>query len=107
TKMLGGDVFERMGLVENRDLIFGQEAGALGTEREIAEEQRVVDDKQMRSMNPFAGLEVETLIMISALTAETVVAVGFDQVPDHRGWLKIEIALAAVAGLSGPVVDPR
>ena len=58
-EMLGGHVLQGVGLVEDGDLVIGQQARPVPAQGEVAEEQGVIDDEQVRAEDLLAGLEVE------------------------------------------------
>src|SRR6516162_893476 len=95
--MIGGHVFEGMRLIEDDDLVIGQQTCTLAPQGQIAEKERVIDDEQLGAEYPFARLEIETLGVIGAATAKTVAAVALDEIPHGRLRLKGQIAPAAVA----------
>ena len=45
SQMVGGDILDRVGLIENDDLVFGKKTRPLLSQREVGEEQRVIDDE--------------------------------------------------------------
>src|SRR5690606_34294697 len=47
TDVTGGGVFQRMGFVENDDVVVGKDADVLSSQRQIAEEQAVIDDEKI------------------------------------------------------------
>ena len=54
-EVVGGDVFERVGLVEDDDLVVRQKPGPGAAQGEVAEEQGVVDDEEVRPVNAAGG----------------------------------------------------
>ena len=103
--MVGCHILECVRLVQNRNLVIGQDTRSRPAHRHIAEEQRMVDDQQIRGVDFLPGLEVKTILILRAIFSKAVIAVAFHQVPDRRGGLEIEVAPAAIIGVRGPVTE--
>ena len=82
--MIAGDRFDRVGFVEDHDVVVGQDAHAGPPQREVAEEQRVVHDQDLRVLHPAAVLVVEAFAVRRAAAAHAVGAVAGDFVPHRR-----------------------
>ena len=54
-EVVGGHVFEGVGLVEDDDLVIGQQAGPGAAQGEVAEEQGVVDDEELGAEHAAGG----------------------------------------------------
>src|SRR5262249_37809714 len=104
-EMVGGDVFKSVGLVEDDDLVIGEQGTAGAAQGEVAEEQGVVDDQQVGPMHLPASFEIEAFRVVGTLPAEAVATIRLDEVPDARRRLKIEVALAAVLRLPRPLAE--
>ena len=104
-QVIGGDVFERVGLVEDHGLVVRKQTRVLPTQRQVTEEQRMVDDDQVGPVCGLAGGEVEAVVVIRALPAEAIAAVRFHQIPDGRHWLQRQVGPAAVFRDAGPPAD--
>ena len=46
-EVIAGDGFDRVGFVENHDVVIGQDADARAPQRDVAEQQRVIDDQNL------------------------------------------------------------
>ena len=84
SQVVAGDVLQRMGLVEDHHFVVGQDARPLPPQGQVAEEQRVVDDQDLRVLGPPPGLVVEAVAVAGALPAQAVAMIAFDFVPDMR-----------------------
>ena len=56
-QMIGGDVFQRVRLVEDDDLVIGQKTRPLAPQGQVAEEQGVIDDEEVRPCMPLRALK--------------------------------------------------
>src|SRR5262245_52192555 len=106
-QMFRGDVFERVGLVENHDVVFRQDRvlDALRAQCQVAEEQGVIDHEQIRLLHQLAGLEIEATLVICAILAEAVLRIAFDQVPYRADRAETQIAAAAVGRAPAPAAQ--
>ena len=104
-EVFGRDRFERVGLVEDDDVVLGQEAGPGAAEGEVGEEQGVVDDEDVGRPHPLSGREVEAVAEPGALLAQAVAVLAGHRVPDRPERLEVEVRPATVLRLAGPVPD--
>ena len=63
-EMLPGDVFDRVRFIENRQIILRQILHARHTQRQIGEEQRVIDDQHISALHPPLGRLPEAALVI-------------------------------------------
>ena len=54
-QVVAGDGFDRVGFVEDHDVVVGQDAHAGPPQRDVAEQQRVVDDQNLRVLHRGGG----------------------------------------------------
>ena len=54
-QVVAGDGFDRVGLVEDHDVVVGQDAHAGAPQGDVAEEQRVIDDQDLRVLHRGGG----------------------------------------------------
>src|SRR5262249_13264030 len=101
------DVLECVRLIEDDDLVVGQKGGPGAAQGEVTEEQRMIHDEDLRPAHRPAGLEVEASAVISAFAAQAVAVIAFDEVPDLRRGLEIEVAAAPVVRLARPAAELR
>src|SRR5437763_1204909 len=94
-----------MGLVEDHDLVIGEQAAAAAAQGEGAEEQGLIDDQDVGPVNLPTSLVVEALVVVRALAAEAVAAVALHQVPDGGQRLEAQVAARAVGRLPGPTAN--
>ena len=83
-QVVAGDRFDRVGFVEDHDVVVGQDADAGPPQGEVAEEQRVIDDEDLRVLHAAAVLVVEALVVRRAAAAHAVAAVAGHFVPHLR-----------------------
>ncbi len=60
-QVLAGDGLERVRLVDHGDLVLGQQAEAVAPQRQVGDEQRVVDHQHVGRPHPPPGLEEEAV----------------------------------------------
>ena len=89
--MAGGDVLDGVGLVENDHVIFGQVIHAGNPQRQIGEEQGVIDDKDIARAHPPLGRLPETVLVEFAFLAEAVAVFGTNAFPHGRIGLRRQI----------------
>ena len=104
-QVIAGHRFQRMGLVEDHDVVLGQHAHALRAEGQVGEVQGVVDHQDLGVAHPPPGLVVEACGVGGALAAHAVGAVAGHFFPDRGRRLVGEIGERAVAGLARPGLD--
>ncbi len=96
---------QRVGLIEDRDVVLGQEAGARASQGQVAHEQGVVDDQDVGRPHSLASLEVEAVAELGAFLAQAVAVLGGHGVPDGRGGPEVEVGPAPVLGPVRPELD--
>src|SRR5262249_11376360 len=104
-EVLGGNVLQRVRLVEDDDAVVGQQAAAGAAQGQVAEEEGVVDDEELGPGHGPAGAEVEAAGVVGAGAGQAVAAVALDQVPHGRQRLERQVAAAAVLRLPRPAAD--
>src|SRR5262245_22657373 len=103
--MIGGDIFERMSLIEDDRVVIGQDATARAADREIGEKESVVHHQYVRTEDALPRGEVEAIGMLRTLSAEAVRAVALNEVPDGFVRLDWQVRPAAVGRLPRPAAD--
>src|SRR5262249_34505126 len=106
-EVVGGDGFERVGLVEDDRLVVGQDVAALLADFQVAEEQGVIDDEDLGAVHLLAGTEIEALGVVGTGPAKAVARVAVDRIPHHGQGLEAQVALAALPTLPGPPSELR
>ena len=101
-EVVGGDVFELVGLVEDDGAGVGEDAGVGGSaglllDGEVGEEEVVVDDDEVGLERLAAHVGDEAALPVGAGLAEAGFGAGVELVPE-RGVLGELIDLGAVAG---------
>ena len=81
-EVIAGDTFHGVGFVENDDVIIWQDAGSDAAERDIAEQQRMIDDQDLSILRAAAILIVKALVVRRAATAQAVAAVAGEFFPN-------------------------
>ena len=82
TQVLTGDGFKRVGLVENRQVVFRQQFESRSPQREIGDEQRVVDDQNIRILgSPPCSIKMAVFVR-RTLAAQTVAILALHSLPD-------------------------
>src|SRR5260370_39984193 len=71
-QVVGRHIFQRMGLVKDNYLVIGQQARSLAPQNKVAEEQGVVNDKDVGAVHLLARPEVEALRVVGAGAAQAV-----------------------------------
>ena len=99
------DILEVMRLVEDHMVVGGQEAGALRAEREVAEEEGVVADEEIRVLHAPARRLVEALVVGRAAAAHAVAGVALDMLPHAAARQLRQRRERPVGRLVGPVLD--
>jgi hypothetical protein len=104
-EVVGGDVFELVGLVEDDAGSVGEDAGVGGVgglllDVEVGEEEVVVDDDDVRLEGFAAHGGDETALPIRAGLAETSFGAGVDFAPE-RGVFREVVEFGSVAGFGG------
>ena len=105
-EVLGGDLLEMVGLVEDHVLVGREKADAARAQREIGEEERMVADEDVGVLHASPRGLVEAAVEGRAATAHAVVGVRLDLVPHARGRHLRQRRERSVPGLVGPVLDP-
>ena len=103
--MLGGDVFEGVGFVEDDNVVFGQVIDAGHSQGEVGEEQRVVDDQDVAAVHSAFGGLPEAGFVELAFFPEAVAVLGADAFPDAGGGDLGQVGERAIGGLGGPLLD--
>ena len=83
-QVIAGHRLQRMGLVEDHDVVLGQHAHAFHAEGQVGEVQGVVDHQDLGVAHPPPGLVVEAGGVGGALAAHAVGAVAGHFFPDRR-----------------------
>ena len=65
----------------------------------------MIHDEQLGPVHAAPGSEVETVLIILTLSAETIAAIALDQIPHDRRRTKLQIAQAAVERDARPAAD--
>ena len=102
-EVVGGDILDRVGLVENHGLVIRQQVGARLSQRQVAEEQGVIDDQDLGRIDSPPRLEVKTPGVIGAAFAQAIAGVALDGVPHSGGRCETQIGPAAIDRLAGPL----
>ena len=50
-QVVAGDGFDRVGFVEDHHVVVGQDADARAPQRDVAEQQRMIDDQDLRVLH--------------------------------------------------------
>ena len=74
--MVCRNVFQVVCLVENDNVVLGQQAFFTPPVRKVREEQGVIDDEDLRVLNPASGLTMTLPSNIAALCAAYVIDDG-------------------------------
>ncbi len=104
-EVFAGDVFERMGLVQDCQVVLGQVVDTGHAQGEIAEEKGVVDDQDVARLHAALGGLPEALFVEGTSLAKAVTVLSADLVPDVRLGERGEIGERALGGVGGPVLD--
>ena len=104
-QVVAGDGFDRVRFVEDHDVVVGQDAHAGPPQRDVAEQQRVIHDEDLRVLHAAAVLVVEALVVRRAAAAHAVAAVAGDFVPHLAERLERQIAERAVGGRLAPLAN--
>ena len=105
-EVVAGDGLDLVGLVEDHHVVLRQDAHVLPPQRQVGEEQGVVDHQDLGVLHPPPGLVVEALGVHRALAAHAVAVVAGHFVPHGRQGAEIEVRQRAVGRLLGPGVQP-
>ncbi len=103
--MVAGDGFDGVRFVKNHHVVVGQNVDPLAAQREIAEEQRMIDDENLRVLHPATRGEVKTLPVRGTLAPHAVAAVAADFVPHTAVGGEVEVAQRTVIGRLRPLGD--
>src|SRR3954468_1648166 len=103
--MIARDRFNRVRFIKNHDVVIRQNAHARTAKRDVAEQERVVHDKNLRVLHSPPIFVVKALAVRRTAPAHAVAAVAGDLVPDLTEWLKRQIAQRSVDRLLAPLSD--
>jgi hypothetical protein len=105
---VGRHVLEQVRLVEDHRVVVGDRAaGMIAAQRQVGEEQVVVDDHQLRLFGALAHLRHEARFVVPALAADARVGAALDLAPDRRVLGQVELGAVAAAGVREPVLHQR
>ena len=104
-KVIARHRLDRVRLVENHDVVIGQDARPLAPQRDVAEQQRMIHHQNLRMLHPPAILIVKALLIRRAAPAHAVAAVARRLVPNLPQRLKAQIAQRAVVRLFAPLAN--
>ncbi len=108
-EVLAGHVLDRVGLVQDQQVVLRQVAHAGHPQRQIAEQQRVVDHQHVGPGHPPAGRLPEAVLVERALLVQAVAGLGAHLVPHARlgrlGQLAQRPHAAGLQRLLRPVLD--
>ena len=104
-QVIAGHRLQRVGLVEDHDVVLGQHADALHAQGQVGEVQGVIDHQDLGMAHPPPGLVVEACGVGGTFAAHAVGAVAGHFVP-HRGRRLVgEIGERAVGRVARPGLD--
>ena len=83
-ELIGGDLRQRVSLVDHRQLVVRQKAGVVLPQNEIGNEQGVIDDQQVGLLRAAAGALIETGFVGRAAPAEAIAVLAADFLPNIR-----------------------
>ena len=101
-EMFAGDVLDHVGLVEDDDVVVGQQLDPGPAQRQVGKVERVVDDEHLGMPDPPPRRVVEALLMGRAAAAHAIAGVACNLVPHGGSRQGLEIGPRAVAGLPRP-----
>ena len=104
-QVIAGHRLQRVGLVEDHDVVLGQHALAVLPQSQVGEVQGVVDDEDLGVGHPPPGLVVEAGGVVRALAAHAVRRIAGHFLPHRRRRLVGEVGQGAVAGVPRPGLD--
>ena len=103
--MLGRDIFDGVGFVEDDRVVRREHAEALSPQREVSEEHRVIDHENVRVLHPPTCGLVEALVVRRAALTHAVFTVGLDLVPNRGAFQLWQRGERTIVGPLGPVED--
>lgn len=103
--VVAGDGLDRVGLVEDRDVVVGQDAASLATHSEVGKEQRVIDDENVRVPDTSSSFEIVTVVERRTFFAQAVVAVTDDFIPDRAERSKRQVLQTPLGRLRCPISE--
>ena len=106
-QVFGGDLLDGVGLVEDHDVIVGQQAPPLAAEGQVGEEQGVVDHQQIAIPDPPSGLVIQAVVVGRAALPQAVAMVAANFVPDFALRAEFQRGQAAIGGDSRPLDQSR
>ena len=103
--VLAGHSLKRVRLVEDHHVVFGKEPKARGSQRQVGDEEGMVDDQQIGRPGPSSRLEIKAFLMSGAIAAEAISALALDRIPDAGKRPEFEVGPRAVVRPVGPELD--
>ena len=88
TQVLASDRFERVGLVENRHVVFGQQSESRRPQRQIGDEQRVVDDQDIRILSSPPCSIKKAVFIRRTLATQTIAILALHSFPNEGSGRK-------------------
>ena len=105
SEVLAGDFFECLGLVQDHQVVVGDDRRTLPAQSQIREEQGVVHDDELGILGPAPGLLVEAVAKIAATMAHAIAVLAAHLVPHFVLRLAVEITERTVGRRAGPLAD--
>src|SRR6478672_8568406 len=110
--MVGRDVFQMMGLIQNQPAVGRQHCRLLPVVgrlayRQIGRQKMVVDYDNIGFRCPAARPEQEAAVEVRTLESGTKIGLGADFVPNLGGRSRRQVAQSAVSSVSGPPGDAQ
>ena len=84
TEMIGGDLFQRVSLIEHNHVVVGQHARSLAPQRKVRKEQRMVHYEYIGVPDATAGAIVEAALVSRAGLSQTVAVLAANLIPYLR-----------------------
>ena len=103
--MFAGDIFHRVAFIEDHSVIVWQDTPTQGTDGEIAKEEGVVDDEDLRVLNPSSRGVVIAGVEVRALPSHAVSGIARHFVPDLVRRSEGETAQGTIGALIRPTHD--
>ena len=104
-EVAAGDLLEMMRLVKNHMVVGGKKAGALRTQREVAEEERVVADQKIGVLHAPPRRLIEALVVGRAASTHAIARVAFNMLPHAASRQDRQRRQRSIVGLVRPVLN--
>ena len=105
TEVIPRDRFEVVTFVEDNRIVIGQNAAALSFQCQVAKEQRVIDDQNLRIMHPAASCIVKATIEGWAFASHAISRIAGNLVPNGPIRTEAETAEGTIVRCSRPILN--